>query len=100
MVARIYRPARNAMQSGRAGTRRWVLEYEPAPLELDPLMGWSSTRDTRQQITLRFDSREDAVAYANRNRIVFELARPHENCPPHMSYADNYRSDRLVPFTH
>jgi pterin-4a-carbinolamine dehydratase len=100
MVARIYRPARNAMQSGRAGMRRWVLEYEPAPLAPDPLMGWSSTRDTNQQITLRFDSREDAVAYASRNHIAYELAQAHDHHPPRISYADNYRPDQLIPFTH
>lgn len=100
MVARIYRPARNSMQSGSAGTRRWVLEYEPAPLPPDPLMGWSSTRDTHQEILLRFNSLEDAIAYAKRNGVAYDLAIPHEHALRRMSYADNYRSDRHVPFTH
>ena len=65
MRARIYRPAKNAMQSGRAGTKLWRLDYEPeSPREIDPLMGWTSSGDMRSQLCLGFDSAEEAVAYA------------------------------------
>ncbi len=65
MAARIYRPAQTAMQSGPARTKEWVLEYEPdCPREIDPLMGWTSSRDTKSQVKLTFDSKDEAVAYA------------------------------------
>src|SRR5215207_7738663 len=68
MVARIYKPAQTAMQSGPARTKEWVLEYEPeVPREIDPLMGWTSSRDMKAQIRLDFASKEEAVAYAARN---------------------------------
>ena len=63
-LARIYRPAKTAMQSGRAKTHKWVLEYEPASRrDPDPLMGWSSARDTLNEVQLRFDTLEEALAY-------------------------------------
>ncbi len=65
MRARIYQPAKTAMQSGSAKTHHWVLEYAPATArEVDPLMGWTSSTDTQTQVKLRFDSREAALAYA------------------------------------
>ena len=70
MTARIYRPAKTAMQSGTAKTTRWLLEYvSEIPREIDPLMGWTSSRDTTQQVKLWFDTKEDALAYAARNGI-------------------------------
>ena len=64
MVARIYKPARTAMQSGPARTKEWVLEHEPQqPRQIDPLMGWTSSRDTRAQIRLEFATRDEAIAY-------------------------------------
>lgn len=100
MNARIFRPAQTAMQSGRAGTQRWMLEYEPAPLRPDSLMGWASTLDTHQQLRLQFKTLDEAVAYADRRGIAYEIERPHEHNWRSMSYADNYRSERLTPFTH
>ena len=65
MTARIYRPAKTAMQSGTAKTREWVLDYEPEqPREIEPLMGWTSSGDMRQQVRLQFATVEEAVAYA------------------------------------
>ena len=65
MRARIYKPARNAMQSGSAKSKRWVLEFAPAsPREVDPLMGWTSSNDTQSQVKLRFDSKEAALEYS------------------------------------
>ncbi len=94
--ARIYRPSRTAMQQGKAKTRFWVLEYEPAvPRRNDPLMGWTSARETRTQVRLRFDSREEAVAYAERNGIAYEILEPKAPRPIIKSYADNFRYDRV-----
>ena len=93
---RIFRPARTAMQSGRAGTRRWVLEPEPAePPRIDRLMGWTGSRDTGPQVQLRFDSREAAVAYARANGMEAEVIEPREPRPVIKSYADNFRTDRV-----
>ena len=70
--ARIFKPARTAMQSGRAKTKDWVLEFEPRVAKrADPLMGWAGSSDTLDQVTLFFDKREEAVAYATRHGIEF-----------------------------
>src|ERR1700744_2622179 len=74
MRARIYKPARNAMQSGKARTKLWLLEYEPeSPRIPDPLMGWTSSDDMRQQVALEFDTKEEAVAYAEKHGIPFQV---------------------------
>ena len=66
MRARIYKPAKNAMQSGKARTKQWVLEYEPeSPRTIDPLMGWTSSSDTQSQVRLRFESREALYDWYN-----------------------------------
>ena len=100
MRARIYKPAKNAMQSGRANTKQWVLEYEPAPLVPDPLMGWASTEDTLSQVQLEFETKEQAVAYAQANGIDYQLFEPVPTSYRPRSYADNFRYDRKVPWTH
>ncbi len=95
-VVRVYQPPKTAMQSGRATTHQWVLEFEPAtPREVEPLMGWISGRDTRRQVRLRFDTREEALAYAQRNGYQVELEEPHARRFKAKSYADNFRPDRL-----
>ena len=101
MRARIYQPTKNAMQSGRARTKQWVLEYEPeTPREIDPLMGWTSSSDMRQQIELEFATSEEAVAYAEKNAIPFQVFEPHKPAAKAKSYADNFRFDRKVPWSH
>ena len=101
MLARIYKPAKTAMQSGTAATEKWVLEYEPeAPRAADPLMGYTSSTDTRRQIRLTFETREQAVAYAERNRIPYRVFEPHAAEPAKLSYADNFRFGRPQPWTH
>ena len=63
MTARIYKPAKTAMQSGAANTKEWVLDYEPEePRVVESLMGWTSSGDMKQQLRLRFDSAEEAIA--------------------------------------
>ena len=101
MLARIYRPARNAMQSGQALTDKWRLEYEPeVPLKADPLMGYTSSSDMRQQVQLEFDNRDEAVAYAERNAIPYVVLPDHKPAPKKLSYADNFRYGRPQPWTH
>jgi hypothetical protein len=80
MRARIYRPAKNAMQSGKARTKQWLLEYEPETARtIDPLMGWTSSRDMRQQLCLEFDTAEEAVAYAK--ATTFLISCSSRMCP-------------------
>ena len=82
MAARIYKPARTAMQAGLAQTKEWVLEYEPeAPRGIEPLMGWTSSSDMRSQVKLTFDTREEAIAYAERNGIPYTVSEPQPNKP-------------------
>jgi hypothetical protein len=101
MRARIYKPARNAMQSGKARTKQWLLDYEPEqPRRIDPLMGWTSSGDMRQQVSLEFDSAEEAVAYAEAHGIAYQLFEPLPPKPRPKSYADNFRFDRKLPWSH
>ncbi len=101
MLARIYKPARNAMQSGPALGEKWLLEYEPeVPLKVDPLMGYTSSADMRRQIRLEFDTREEAVAYAERNAIPYRVFEAHERVMKKISYSDNFRFGRPQPWTH
>ncbi|MCI1000897.1 MULTISPECIES: ETC complex I subunit [Ochrobactrum] len=101
MVARIFRPAKTAMQSGQAKTDQWILEYEPeSPRKVEPLMGYTSSGDMKSQIRLAFDSQEDAIAYAKRYGIAYRVAEPNEPKRRKVSYSDNFRFDRTMPWTH
>ena len=101
MLARIFKPARTAMQSGTAKTEQWTLVYEPeAPLSVEPLMGYTSSADMRRQIKLSFDSKELAIAYAERNGIPYQVAEAQEPEPKLQSYSDNFRYGRPQPWTH
>ncbi len=101
MTARIYRPARTAMQSGKAKTRDWVLEFEAeSPREIEPLMGYTASTDTRGQVKLRFETKDAAIAYARRNGIPFTVHEPHDPVRKPIAYADNFRYDRKNLWTH
>lgn len=101
MTARIYKPARNAMQSGTAKTKLWLFEYEPEKARsVEPLMGWTSSGDMRQQIRLWFDTKEEAVAYAERNAIAYRLEEPKPARTRIASYSDNFKFNRVGSWTH
>ena len=90
--ARIYRPAKTAMQSGRANTKAWVLEFEPqGRKDHDPLMGWVGSSDTRGQIRMRFATKEEALAYSQRHRLDVDVEEPHTRRIRPKSYADNFK---------
>ena len=96
MVARIYKPAKTAMQSGTAKTNLWFLEYEPeSAREIDPLMGWTSSGDMNGQVQLKFSSKDDAVAYAERHRIAYQVFESQPRAARPKAYSDNFRSDRV-----
>ena len=101
MFARIFRPSKTAMQSGRAKTHEWVLEFEPASARVpDPLMGWSSSSDMNAQIHLHFESREEAVSYSTRHGIPFQVIEAKSGKRIIKAYADNFASNRMEPWTH
>ena len=101
MSARIYKPSKTAMQSGFANTKSWILDFEPeVPRQVEPLMGWTSSADMRQQLQLSFDSKEEAVAYCEARGIAYQVF---ETTPPKrriMSYADNFSFKRRDAWTH
>jgi hypothetical protein len=103
MRARIYQPARNAMQSGTAKTKGWVLDFVPASARsVDPLMGWTSSDDMNSQVRLRFDSKEAAEAYAKVNGIDYTVTEPKArkaNIRPG-GYGDNFATNRRGVWTH
>jgi hypothetical protein len=93
--AMIYRPSKTAMQSGKAGTGQWRLEYETAtPREPDPLMGWASAADTLNEVHLRFETLDEAVAFAQKHGIEFDVIKPREPRLRPKSYSDNFRWQR------
>jgi hypothetical protein len=92
MKVRIYRPARNAMQSGRANTQEWVLEYETvSPRQPEALMGWSSSQDTLNQVKMRFPTQQEAVDFAVKNGWDYAVAQPHERRVVPRNYVDNFK---------
>jgi hypothetical protein len=101
MTARIYKPAKTAMQSGLAKTKDWALDFEPeAPRTVEPLMGWTSSADMRQQVRLRFPSKEEAIAYCERHAIAYQVSEETAHARRGMSYSDNFSFKRRDAWTH
>ena len=101
MHVRIYRPTKTAMQSGRAKSRNWILEFEPADrASPDQLIGWCGSADTRKQVRLGFEDKADAVAYAERRGWPYTLATERKRRIRRKSYADNFAYERPQPWTH
>jgi hypothetical protein len=103
MRARIFQPARTSMQSGTAKTHQWVLEFAPASTrEVDPLMGWTSSADTQAQVRLRFDNREEAMAYAADKGIEVDVLDPKPRKPVirPRGYGENFATNRKGAWTH
>jgi len=101
MAARIYKPAKTAMQSGTAKTKEWLLEFEPEQArEVEPLMGWTSSSDMRQQVRLRFDTAEEAVAYCKHHGIAYQVMEPKAPARRAISYSDNFAFKRREAWTH
>ena len=103
MLARIYRPAKTAMQSGKAKSRDWRLEFEPASARtIDPLMGWTSSDDTQSQVRLRFATRAEAEDYAKDNGLDYVVVNPNKRAANVRArgYGENFATDRHAPWTH
>lgn len=101
MSARIFSPAKTAMQSGKGKTGYWLLEFDPEqPRKIDPLMGYTTSGDMKSQIRLSFETREEAIAYAENQGLSYRVEEPKESKRRQISYSDNFRYDRRTPWTH
>ncbi len=102
MTARIYKPAKTAMQSGLGKTRSWVLDFEPEePSTVEPLMGWTSSGDMRQQVCLQFPTKEAAIAYCERHGMAYQVSDVKPPPPRRtISYSDNFSFKRRDSWTH
>lgn len=101
MFAKIYQPSRTAMQSGLANTRHWVLEFTGKNRDiLDPLTGLKTSTDTLKQLDLKFETLEDAIAYAKARKIPYRVTQKPTRKRISRSYAENFAFDRKLPWTH
>ena len=92
MKAKIYKPTKTAMQSGKANTKKWVLEFEhDGSRKLESIMGWTSSSDMNQEVSIKFSSKEAAVLFAKKNNLDFEIHEPEEKKLPIQAYADNFK---------
>lgn len=92
MSVKIYRPTKNAMQSGKANTKKWLLEFDAENTRfIEPIMGWTGNSDTRQQLKLTFDTMEQAVAYAKRKNLVYRVIEPKKAALHLQAYSDNFQ---------
>ena len=88
--AKIYKPTKTAMQSGKGKTKNWLLEFDTLNTGIDPLMGWETSKDTMSEIKLEFRTKEEAVNYAKKNEIAFYIIEPQKRKIIKKSYADNF----------
>ena len=101
MSARIYQPSKTAMSSGTAKPINCVLEFVPEePSNKDPLTGWNGASETRSQIRLKFSTLEEAQNYATANGLAARVEKPRKRKQAQKSYADNFRHDRISPWSH
>lgn len=101
MSARIYSPAKTAMQSGQNKTGFWILEFEAdSARKIEPLMGYTSSSDMNSQIRMKFDSQEAAISYAQRSGIAYHVVQPKKAKRRAMTYAENFSFYRSLPWTH
>ena len=91
--AKIYKPAKTAMQSGLRKTKNWILEFDSANTGINHLMGWESSRDTMSQVKLKFSTKEEATNYAKKNNINYYIVEPQKKNIIKKSYSDNFLKD-------
>tara|TARA_B100001123_G_scaffold443020_1_gene587972 strand:- start:1098 stop:1388 length:291 start_codon:yes stop_codon:yes gene_type:complete len=88
--AKIYKPAKTAMQSGKKNTKNWILEFDTINTDVNPLMGWISSKDTMSEVKLDFSTKEQAINYAQKNNIDYYLIESQKTKIVKKSYADNF----------
>ena len=91
--ARIYKPAKTAMQSAKRNTKKWLLEFDTLDTGVNPLMGWETSQDTMSEVKLEFTSKEQAINYAKKNNIDYYVEEPKKSKIIKKSYADNFLKD-------
>ena len=101
MTIKIYQPSKTAMQSGRGRTKQWLAEYiSEIDSTKDKLMGWTSSSDTKNQIKLFFDTKEQAINWAKKNNYQFYVEEPQKRKIKPKSYSSNFDINRKEPWTH
>jgi len=101
MTARIYKPSKTAMQSGQAKTKDWVIDFEPEQArQVEPLMGWTSSGDMRQQLRLSFANKEEAITYCERHAVAYQVSEAKPATRRTISYSDNFAFKRRDAWTH
>ena len=88
--AKIYKPSKTAMQSGKGNTKNWVLEFDTLNTGINPLMGWESSIDTMSEVKLEFSSKEEAINYVKKNNIDYYIIEPEKSKIIKKSYSDNF----------
>ena len=88
--AKIYKPAKTAMQSGRRNSKNWLLEFDTLDNSISPLMGWESSKDTLSEVKLEFGTKEQAISYAKKNEINYYVIEPQKTKVIKKSYSDNF----------
>ena len=91
--AKIFIPSKTAMQSGRGKTKKWVLAFDTKNTKTNPLMGWESGEDTMSEVILNFTSKEKAIEYAKKNKIIYQVIEPKKSEFINKSYSDNFLKD-------
>ena len=88
--AKIYKPTKTAMQSGKRNTKNWLLEFDTLNTGINPLMGWETSNDTMSEVKLQFSTKEQAINYAKKNNIIYYIVEPKEHKIIKKSYSDNF----------
>lgn len=88
--AKIYKPAKTAMQSGNRNTKNWLLEFDTLNTGIYPLMGWETSNDTMSEVKLEFSTKEQAISFAKKNNIIYYIVEPQEKKIIKKSYSDNF----------
>ena len=88
--AKIYIPNKSAMQSGLGKLDKWILEFETKDPTKNPLMGWESSSNTLSELKLFFDSKDQAIDYANKYKIEYVVIENNQRSFVKKSYTDNF----------
>lgn len=98
---RVFQPAKTAMQSGRANVKKWIIEFEPgSKKETDTLMGWTGSRDTKGQVRMTFSSKQEAIAFCQRNTLSYTVSESKKRRIKPKNYSDNFAFGRQTLWTH
>ena len=92
--AKIYKPAKTAMQSAKRNTKNWLLEFDTLNTGINPLMGWETSQDTMSEVKLEFSNKEQAINYAKKNNIDYYVVEPQKSKIIKKSYAENFLKDK------